>query len=272
MASLVKILDNAKFLSKTVLGESAPSGYSISDASAAAYITAVETADGASLEDSVKQAIDQFVIGCKSDGIWSALKASCILAGARTLNGALVPLVGVAPTNNNFISADYNRKTGLIGNGLTKYLNTNRANNADPQNNQHMSVFSTSVGTEKAGNLIGGGGGNTGATNIGKRAGTRSQSSVGNTPPETGYPTGFIGLSRASSASYAREAFGNLVQVSIVSQTPSNANIAVFAGIPFQPQFAVNSRITFYSVGEAIDLLKLKSRVTNFLVAINTAI
>ena len=61
--------------------------WSPADADAAAYITAVETADGQALENGVKVAIDNFVLGCKQDGIWTAIKASCILAGARTLAG-----------------------------------------------------------------------------------------------------------------------------------------------------------------------------------------
>jgi hypothetical protein len=104
------------------------------DADAQTYITAVETADGQALETATRYAINNFVIGCKQDGIWSAIKASCILAGARTLSGALVPLVGTAPTNFNFVSGDYNRKTGLVGDKSTKYLDSNRNNNADPQN------------------------------------------------------------------------------------------------------------------------------------------
>jgi len=43
------------------------------DPDAAAYITAVETADGQALEEKVKIAIDNFVLGCKADGIWSAI-------------------------------------------------------------------------------------------------------------------------------------------------------------------------------------------------------
>jgi hypothetical protein len=84
-----------------------------------------------------------FVKGCKNDGIWTAIKASCILAGARTLAGALVPLVGTAPTNFDglFDSGDYNRKTGLIGDGSTKSLDSNRNNNADPQNSKHVSAY-----------------------------------------------------------------------------------------------------------------------------------
>jgi hypothetical protein len=100
------------------------------DADANAYMAAVEAADGEPLELGVRLAITDFVLGCKSDGIWTAIKASCILAGARTLTGALVPLVGAAPTNNNFVSGDYNRKTGLVGDGSTKYLNSNLFVNA----------------------------------------------------------------------------------------------------------------------------------------------
>ena len=94
-------------------------GAAVSDPDAQTYLRAVETADalGLPLEQGVQQAVNQFVIGCKADGIWNAIKASCILAGARTLAGALVPLVGTAPTNvGPFVSGtDYNRKTGLVG-------------------------------------------------------------------------------------------------------------------------------------------------------------
>jgi hypothetical protein len=117
------------------------------DADALAYITAVEAADGQSLESSVKIALNSFVKGCKSDGIWGAIKASCIMAGARTLSGALVPLKGASPTNFNFVSGDYNRKTGLKGNGITKYLDSNRNNNADPQNSRHVSIYASTIST-----------------------------------------------------------------------------------------------------------------------------
>ncbi|NBN88588.1 MAG: hypothetical protein EBV32_05835, partial [Proteobacteria bacterium] len=80
--------------------------YRFGDADANAYIAAVETADGQALEGDTRAAITAFVVGCKADGIWNAIKASCILAGARTLSGALVPLIGTAPTNNNFVSGD----------------------------------------------------------------------------------------------------------------------------------------------------------------------
>jgi hypothetical protein len=49
------------------------------DADAVAYIAAVEAADGQALETATRMAINSFVKGCKNDGIWPAIKASCIL-------------------------------------------------------------------------------------------------------------------------------------------------------------------------------------------------
>jgi len=113
------------------------------------YIARVETADGQILEQAVRNAITNFVIGCKADGIWTAVKASCILAGARTLAGALVPLVGAAPTNGGglFVSGDYNRKTGLVGNGTTKYLDSNLSGADTPSTNSHIFVNGSSFET-----------------------------------------------------------------------------------------------------------------------------
>ena len=278
MATLIKILDNAKFLSKTVLGEvSAPSGYTISDASAAAYISAVEAADGASLEDPVKQAIDQFVIGCKSDGIWSAIKASCILAGARTLNGALVPLVGTAPTNNNFVTADYNRETGLLGDGSTKYLNANRNHNLDAQNSHHAAVWATSISTTQQRNLYGASNtSNNGSgiqiyTNTSYRLRSRSGNFVQSVSNVTN--TGLQGINRATSASYTFRSNLTDYTINTASAAPVSTASGIFANISTStPSNYSASRVSFYSIGESLNLALLDTRVSNLMTAINTAI
>jgi hypothetical protein len=46
------------------------------DPDAAAYLRAVEAADGQALETPVKRAVDDFFRGTKADGIWDAIKAS----------------------------------------------------------------------------------------------------------------------------------------------------------------------------------------------------
>jgi hypothetical protein len=245
------------------------------DPDAAAYITAVETADTEPLEEKTKIAIDNFVLGCKSDGIWNAIKASCILAGARTLTGALVPLVGPAPTNNNFASGDYNRKTGLVGDGSTKYLNSNRNNNADPQDSQHMAVYVRALPSfDDRRSLIGCGVGNSGSSQINSLSNgnveTRSRSSATfNSGIATATKT--IGISRSSSVDYLLYVAGATATSTTTSETPLNQSITVFARGGGTSSFS-DARLGFYSIGESLDLALLDARVTDLINAFGAAI
>jgi hypothetical protein len=245
------------------------------DPDALRYIAAVQQADQQSLEPAVRKAITDFVVGCKADGIWDALKACCILAGARTLSGALVPLKGAAPTNNNFVSGDYDRKTGLVGDGTTKYLNSNRNNNADPQNSKHISVYASNAGT--GGITIGcGTGSDTGrsaivrffgapSNNFACRLNTGTASAFGN-PADIG----FAGLSRSESGTYTARVSGSNNTAAVSSQTPQNENIGVLARAT-GAAFAAD-RLAFYSIGESLDLALLDTRVTALYNAIGAAI
>jgi hypothetical protein len=233
------------------------------DPDAAAYIAAVEAEDGDVLEAGVVTAIDNFVIGCKADGIWAAIKASCIMAGARTLDGALTPLVGAAPTNvGPFVSGDYNRKTGLVGNGSTKYLGSNRSNNADPQNSNHNAVYATTVGTNA---LLGPSTNILGRNSISPTA-TRNRSNTG----DTGFSVvaGFTGTSRSSSANYTRRTGGSNATVTRTSETMDAGDVQIFAF----DSVAGNHRIAFYSIGEALDLALLDARVSTLMADIAAAI
>jgi hypothetical protein len=243
------------------------------DADAQAYIAAVEAADGQALEAGVKWNIDQFVRGCKADGIWTALKASCILSGARTLSGALVPLVGTAPTNvGPFVTGDYNRKTGLVGNGTSKYLDSNRASNTDPQNSFHQSVFISTVGTSGAGQYpvyIGtsGIGGNDRNIYRDQNNGVLNASfnSIGYSTG-SGTAVGFTAQRRSSSnATVLRVAAANIVGTS-VSIAPSSNNIGIFAtpGINLSITYN-NARLAFYSIGESLDLALLDTRISTLI-------
>jgi hypothetical protein len=256
------------------LGSLTPAG--AYDPDAQAYITAVEAADTQALEVGVKDAINAFVVGCKADGIWAAIKASCILAGARTLAGALVPLVGTAPTNVNFVSGDYSRQTGLVGNGSTKYLNSNRNNNADPQNSQHLTVY-VSAPYSAICALAGSSESGTGRTHlIGITSPlslqTRCRTSNANTSSTLGSVTGLFGVSRGNSANYnVRGAAGSYAAtIAESSFLPESSEIHIFqrATTPFP----TNARIAFYSIGESLDLALLDARVTALINAIAAVI
>lgn len=246
-----------------------------SDADARAYIEAVRLADGQYMEPAVQLAVNAFVVGCKADGIWSAIKASCILMGARTLLGALTPLVGSAPTNNGpFVSGDYNRKTGLVGDGSGKYLDTNRAGNADPQDDVHFCVYVTTYANGQSGYraFMGSGDSQNGASNIfwsGPAVGSGQRSR--NSTAQTNAPSsiagalspGLFGISRSSSASYSLRANQSAISVSVASQAPLADDWWVFttnnAGATVLP---TSSRLNFYSTGTSLSLASLDSRVT----------
>lgn len=236
----------------------------VTDSDALAYIAAVEAADGQALEEGVATAFTDFIVGCKADGIWSALKASCILAGARTLPGALVPLVGTAPTNFNFVSADYNRETGLKGNGSTKRINTNRAGNVDPINDMHLAVFSTEIiGTYPlgaAGNLD---------QLIDGRTRNRSSNLYGTNTSISERTNKLWAASRNSSSGFfvrQNNADFYFTQISVNQSTgyfyTHNNGFSTFFG----------GRIAFYSIGESLDLAALDTRVSTLMTDLAAAI
>jgi hypothetical protein len=244
------------------------------DPDAAAYIAAVEAADTQALETNTRYAINNFVIGCKQDGIWTAIKASCILSGARTLTGALVPLVGTAPTNVNFVSGDYNRKTGLVGNGSTKYLNSNRNNNADPQNSRHIATYATTTPSQC---LIGSGGSGgsfafESAQNFSYRLSAASTVSTGfdGVPSQVPVANSLVATTRSNSTELQFRRVGSTSTVSNTSATAANENITIFAR-GGADRFS-NSRLAFYSIGESLDLALLDARVSDLITAIGAAI
>jgi hypothetical protein len=252
------------------------------DPDAAAYIAAVEVADGAALESGVKTAIDAFVVGCKSDGIWTAIKASCIMAGARTLSGALIPLKGTAPTNFNFVSGDYDRKTGLLGNGSTKYLNSNRNRQDDPQDSQHIAVYVTAAPNNASINFIfgaGSGGGVVGATHLAAnslvwviRHSCNTSSAPVGSDNTLSVPT-LAGINRASSSSFTYRRNGGVTTYPRASDGRVNANLFIYATSPTTGGSELaDARLPFYSIGESIDLAKLDARVTTLINAYGAAI
>jgi len=242
------------------------------DSDARAYIAAVEAADGQALESGVKTAINTFVAGLKSDGLWNSIVTSCIMAGARTVAGAIVPLKGNAPTNNNFVSGDYSRKLGLLGNDTDKYLATGYNNNDTtnfPQNDSHISCYVSASQTDSIGILVGTNSGI--GSRLTLRHGTATQISTQNrnstSSTLTIAPIGFQGNTRNNSANFSRRfttASGiSDATVAVSSGAVSNELMGVFAtgvGAAF-----TSARMSFYSIGKSLTLSSLDSRITTLM-------
>jgi hypothetical protein len=252
------------------------------DADAQAYISAVETADGQGLETGVKNAINNFVVGCKADGIWNALKSTFILSGARTINGALVPLKSSMPTPTRFGTEagwTYGRTTGLKGNGTNNYIKTGYFAPTSSTNNNHLAFWKNSnVSANSGENIFGGyylGFGDT--VNLL----TIGETYYYNNSLELSYigsiQTGLHGTARTNSTQSQEIRPGiSLVTQSSTSIAMEDAyeiflyNINYF-GDPF-PESFYDEPFSFYSTGDFLNLENLTTRVTNLTTAISTAL
>ena len=214
-------------------------------------------------------AINTFVKGCKTDGTWDAIKACCIIAAWDGLTGALYPLKGPAPTNNGFVAGDYNRETGLVGNGSTKYLNTNRSATADPLLNCHAATWLSSGGV---------GLGSSGSTATGAVVVVHGISGVSGRMRNTTYATttlpapapSFVGFSRTLSTGFTAQGAGSS-QFAIATAV-NNSGIGNYVTHRFQAVNYYDSRLAFYSIGESLDLALLDARVSTLMTDIGAAI
>lgn len=240
------------------------------DTDAAAYIAAVEAADGQALETGVKDAINAFVVGLKDDGLWVEIEEAIILQGARTIAGATVALKGGSPEVYNFVSGDYNR-IGLKGNASNKWLKSARNSNADPQDDFHFVIHTTEVSTGANSHYLDG----TNSANIivwsDGRNNFRAKSSSSYT---SGYVpgAGFVGVSRSSSTEY------KVLQPNIAEVTVTNTSVTpgwtdkwhIYKRVG--SDFYTNDRKGYYSFGGSLNLGLYKARLDTLATAIAAAI
>lgn len=252
------------------------------DSDAVNYFSRVEAQDGQPLEQGVRNAINNFIIGCKNDLIWNAFVAIFILCGARTMDGARQRIIGSSNLNlNNFISSDYSRTLGFSGDGSSKFLNSgySNANTTDfPQNDSHISCYISRLPTFSnkihAGTTI-----NPLQRHItiytGSTAGTislfnRSSGNITVANPSLG----FFGSSRNNSSNFeARASTSSGYQNSTLtstSGTPSGGGMNVLAsnvGTGLS-----DARISFFSAGKSLDLTLLQTRVDKLISDIASAL
>ena len=250
------------------------------DSDCLTYLAAVAAADGAGVETGVATAVDTFFSRIKADGLFDAIKASCILCGARTITGALVPMAGAAPTpQGGWASGDYSRTAGLKGDGAALYLDSNRADNASPDDDNHMAVYHSAGGD--FGGLIGVRTDDGAATFHGTHM-FQNPTSQTSRNRSTGFVTHsandgtvstFSGISRSSSASYLHRSQGTSDTVSQSSDVSARTiNVRVFGRGHDLVQNLFNGSIAFYSIGTSLDLEALDTAVTNLISDIGNAL
>jgi hypothetical protein len=233
------------------------------------------------------------------DGIWDSIKASCIIAGARTLAAAVTPLKGPTPTlvtSAAFNQTNYNRKTGVNGGSTASQgILTNYNNNNENYLNFHHSVYVTQGLSTN---------GTSASLSFWQPSGTVSATAqIMHGPASSGdwlgisctsggavasllpnSTTGLIGASRglnavptsqtASSPSTHYMYRGNGSNYDVAATAINTMHSAMVlksytggAGFP-----AAEPRVAFYSVGSSIDLTKLDARVTKLMTKLNAVL
>jgi hypothetical protein len=242
------------------------------DADALTYIRAVEEADGAYLETDVKVAINKLVVGLKFDSLWGSIGASCLLCGPRTLAGALVPLKGPAPQNNNFGSDNYNRETGLVGDATQTYLAIPYALSSDPNTDNHHCIVVTEPpsGSTAANASILGTGNRTITWNSPNYQGRNTVPFTYTLGEATAYPN-FIGMARKPSPSQLHLYMNaSLYTISQAAEATPTGDLTIFrnnsGGAMSDP------RLSFFSVGRFLELPVLDSHITAYITAIGAAL
>ena len=207
------------------------------------------------------------------------------------INGTLAPTsvtieslsireVIAAPTNvaDGFVEGDYSRTAGLTGDG-TSYIDSGRANDADGQNDQHISVFASSAPAGVTGTecFIGNGGSSVNGSHVGRWGGSptqfsRSMSATLSGVSEPYESTGLIGISRNAASSYSHLVNGNIGSLSVTSGTPSTGNSFVFARNAGSAEIPTTATLAFYSIGTSLSLEDLDTAVTNLITAIGEAL
>jgi hypothetical protein len=147
-------------------------------------------------------------------------------------------------------------------------------NNLQPQNDKHLSAFVSVVPIGAGGAFIGAGGATAGDCVLGRAATeffTRIHNAVsGNIVVAN--TAGFKAASRTVGPSYDFRSVGVETNFAQASTAPSNSMIRVFArGSPTPNSFS-DSRLEWYSIGEALDMSLLDARVTTLTSAIDAAI
>jgi hypothetical protein len=176
--------------------------------------------------------------------------------------------------------SDHYQFAGLRSNGNDQYLNSNRAGNADPQDDFSMVVYASSLHQIKAGfgAYIGGGGTGTGARNIFRGFSSPNYSGHGSRNTTTTFSSfqsepasnRFIGSSRGASGSYISRAGGTNTTITVASETPTTDNLLVFARGSGSnvDQGHANTRLSMYAIGKDLDLADLDTRATTLFNAI----
>jgi hypothetical protein len=189
-----------------------------------------------------------------------------------TIESLSIREVIAAPTNvaNGFVNGDFSRTSGLTGDG-TSYIDSGRANDDDPQNDNHNAVFISAINsfTQILGSRnsttgrnfmdLGGGG-------YKLRVSARSDTVLTTAAaPDSGT---VIAHARSDSAEMSYRLNGVTYTDTLASESPDVDTLLVYARRNVSTGVAENfstNTLAFYSIGTSLSLEALDTAVTNLI-------
>lgn len=262
------------------------------DSDAQAYFNRIVAA-GTSITEPNKAAVNAFVLGCKADGNWSQFKSAVLLCGYDNLvDFPLVSLISygsITPYKVNFISSDYDRTTGLKGNGSSKAIACELRNSDQtfmPRYNRSMGVYCTTaeIESDPLACLIGQGSSILTSTGI-SRIRIDSTGFItfnlgsGQITRPFAYPAnrlGLVGCSRENSGDNLLEVRHAGIEASVAStaDNPASGYFFVFARSGSTSILATptsnfsKQRISFYWFGLNVNMALLESRLDTLMASL----
>ena len=187
---------------------------------------------------------------------WDDMVSSCSYVGVG-IQGITVPLRDgmTVPTNNNFVAADLNQLTGLVGDGSTKWMHTNTIDSDVLQDDASLSCWVSDIGTQTTARFLGSSDLRF-DTNSPNTSGLRmwSQSTTRDIP--TGFTTSnFAGINRSTGTGYNYLVNGTSGAFTRASLAPAGQPVSVFSSSTFNKS---DVRLTTYHFGPALDLATLE--------------
>lgn len=246
------------------------------------YVLRLEAYEGEQLESGVRIEINKFISGLKADNIWNKINDGFLMAGPRTHSGILIPLKNGGKTgiNYNFTSSDYSRKSGLLGDGSSKYIDTQHNANFETTGSQHIATYITKTGSSISQYYFGAGiQSQTGSSAIYASGSSalflKSRASGIDSYQYLSPRTGFMCISRYNTGVWVARNDIFETPFIYVENGSQNSNIYLFANNNANlgagtPESYSDARIAFYSVGTNLDLMSLyRSRITGYLSGIH---
>jgi hypothetical protein len=256
------------------------------DPDAAAYLNAGNQIDyaatGLYLEDSIARAINEYHFQIPkitpapiAATQWEAELAgtSINMSGWRTLAAALLPLHPSmpTPTNVNFVQGDYDRVTGVKGDGTTKRLSLNLAANLLPQLDRSHGLWITEPHPRDGQRgYMASDFGPTSADSIITDVSINRWRCLADGTDSTATPlTDFAGVERHDAEGFTRRSNGSNRTIVGAAGTPSATAMGVFGRVT-SPESS--SRLAFVWHGRAIDLAAMDASLTAYMAALAAAL